>query len=70
MDFSTFDVFQSNAGSFAWASPRQAVPGIESVNTGPDFSAWAMFQEASLVVQIVMVILIVASLFPPRPRKA
>jgi biopolymer transport protein TolQ len=61
MDFSTLDILQSNAGSFAWALPRQAVQGIESVNTGPDFSAWAMFREASLVVQIVMVILIVAS---------
>lgn len=48
-----------NAAS--WAIPRQGSPAIEVLNTGPDFSAWSMFREASLVVQIVMVILIAAS---------
>lgn len=36
-------------------------PAIDALNTGPDFSAISMFREASLIVQIVMLLLIVAS---------
>ena len=36
-------------------------PALDALTSGPDFSAWAMFVEASLIVQIVMIMLIVAS---------
>ena len=36
-------------------------PAIETLDTGPDFSAIAMFMEASLTVKIVMVLLVLAS---------
>lgn len=36
-------------------------PAIEALNTGPDFSAISMFRDASLTVQIVMLLLIIAS---------
>lgn len=61
MDFPTVNLLHSSASSFGWAVPRQATPAIESLETGPDFSAWSMFMEASFVVQVVMVILIAAS---------
>ena len=61
MEFSSIDLLSNSMSALSWATPRQASPAIEALNTGPDFSAWAMFREASLVVQIVMVILIAAS---------
>ena len=60
MDFPSIDLLNSMS-AMSWATPRQASPAIEALNTGPDFSAWSMFKEASLVVQIVMLILIAAS---------
>ncbi len=61
MDFSFIDLMSNSMGGLSWATPRAGSPAIDALNTGPDFSAWAMFKEASLVVQIVMVILIAAS---------
>ncbi len=61
MEFLSIDLLNSSMSAMSWAAPRQGSPAIEALNTGPDFSAWSMFREASLVVQIVMVILIAAS---------
>ena len=61
MDFPSIEFLNSSMNALSWATPRQASPAIEALSTGPDFSAWSMFKEASLVVQIVMLILIAAS---------